>query len=1307
MTGSESSSLVEKLNDTNYQIWSLKMKLLLVRKQCANAIEAGQAVEAAVNSKAMAEIGLHLNDENLLAVKTCSTALQMWVTLQSAYMARTAARRTALIKERSNLRKGHDESVQKYLGRARNILNDLSAIGDPTREIDMATSVLAGIEDERFSAAVTMLEMGPETGLTLDNIQKQLLHIEQKVGKSSNDDGGFAKAFAAVKKYEKKRGGGHDRKCYNCGKEGHIAAKCRAPKKCYKCGKSGHIAAECRSKERDDSVAFVAPSTSVSEKVKDVWVVDSGAEYHVTNERWLLRDYRPFGPKVVKPKIMWGNGKVTEADGMGNADVYSIVDGVSKKITLVGVMYVPNGVANLLSLMQVVKKGDVIMQGDTCKIIVDDKMAAVAKKQNGLYVFKTTRVAETPEEIAVSLMAKSSESADLWHRRFGHLGYENLATMVRKEMVEGMNVTESAFKQGTHEVCRPCAMAKMVKQPFPSGDKQPTRRLELIHMDVCGPMQDPSMGGSYYCATFVDDASNYSEVRCIKNKSDVAGVVKEVLTMLETQSEEKLLRVRTDRGGEYIAGELDSYFKSKGVLHEKTAPYTPQQNGKAERLNRTLMDRVRAMLIDSELPNSMWAEAIQAANYIRNRSPTKNGAKTPWEQFFGKKPDVSMMRVFGCKAFVMVPKELRRKLDPVSKEGVFVGYQPDSKAWRVLLMEGDEKIIKISRDVVFDETAKADKTKMQTLSDDENESEYDDDAVPDLTDDDEAIEGDEAEGAAAAGATAANNTASGARRYPGRERQRPVEFWMPNNKKRALAMAGVLSYSEPQTYEEALASDDAELWKGAMDEEIASLLKLNTWTLEEVPDGTRKLPMKWVYKIKRDAKGNIERYKARLVAKGFLQREGVDFDEVFAPVSKHTTLRTLLSIVAAEDFELHQLDVKTAFLNGELEETIYMKQPQGYEEGGSNTVCRLNKAIYGLRQAPRAWHTRLKKELEDMGFVASEADPGLYVLHTKTGKVYALVYVDDILVAARSAAEMDGVKQRLMEAFDVRDLGESSFFLGMEIERDRAEKTLKLSQKRLTSELVDKYGLADVKMKTTPLSVSVKLVKGEESELIDKEKFGYSELIGSLLYLSVCTRPDISQAVGALSRYMSKPTMQHWTSVKGVVRYLAGTLDYGINFDGKRPNFEGFCDSDYAGDVDSRRSTTGYVFVMNGGAISWSSRLQPTVAVSTTEAEYMAAAHAVKEALWMRKLLSDFDWEREPVKIACDNQGAIKILKHPIASIRSKHIDVIYHFARERVARKEVIFGYCDTKENIADCLTKALPENKFVFCVEGMGLRA
>ncbi len=310
-----------------------------------------------------------------------------------------------------------------------------------------------------------------------------------------------------------------------------------------------------------------------------------------------------------------------------------------------------------------------------------------------------------------------------------------------------------------------------------------------------------------------------------------------------------------------------------------------------------------------------------------------------------------------------------------------------------------------------------------------------------------------------------------------------------------------------------------------------------------------------------------------------------------------------------------------------------------------------------------------------------------------------------ILIASIDLETVTHVKAELGSIFTVRDLGEAKFFLGMEITR-LEDGSIKLSQARAIRDLVSKFGMSDAHVKSTPMSTSTRLTKGGSKE-VDKSTVPYMELVGSLLYLASCTRPDISQAVGALSRYMAHPTEHHWSTAKGVLRYLAGTPELGIVFNASgAASLHGYCDADYAGDIDTRRSTTGYMFLLAGGAISWSSKLQPTVAVSTAEAEYMAAAHAVKEALWLRKVLCAFELgSREPVPILCDNQAALKLLVNPIVSSRSKHIDVLHHFARERVLRREVEFSYCPTDRMIADSFTKAVPEHKFRSCCTGMGL--
>ena len=424
-------------------------------------------------------------------------------------------------------------------------------------------------------------------------------------------------------------------------------------------------------------------------------------------------------------------------------------------------------------------------------------------------------------------------------------------------------------------------------------------------------------------------------------------------------------------------------------------------------------------------------------------------------------------------------------------------------------------------------------------------------------------------------------------------------------------------------------------------------------------------------------------------------------------MSKHATLRALLARVAHHDMELHQMDIKTAFLNGQLEEEVYVEQPPGYAGGGARKVCRLHRALYGLKQAPRAWHKRLSEELNSLGFTASSADAGLYTkLDVEAGGVLVIVivYVDDMLIAADSMKAVNAFKATITAAFDAHDLGEAAHFLGMAITRDRRARTIKLDQKTMAAQLVSKYGLDDGKPRGVPLSKSIELSR-DTGEALDKDVYTYTNLVGSMLYMSVCTRPDIAQAVGALSKFMAAPTTTHWQAATGVLRYLAGSKCFGITYGASAETIVGYTDADYAGDVDTRRSTTGFVFILFGGAVSWSSKRQATVAASTTEAEYIAMAAAVREALWLRQLLKDLAMVVDTVDIFADNQGAIKLVKNPVVSNRSKHIDVVYHFARERVARKDVKIAYVKTNDMLADMLTKPVDKAKLDLCKRGIGM--
>jgi hypothetical protein len=428
------------------------------------------------------------------------------------------------------------------------------------------------------------------------------------------------------------------------------------------------------------------------------------------------------------------------------------------------------------------------------------------------------------------------------------------------------------------------------------------------------------------------------------------------------------------------------------------------------------------MLEDSGLREELWAEAMVTANYTRNRLPSRVHGKTPWDKFFGEKPDVSHMRVFGARAYMHIPKENRKKMQLVSERGMFVGYEPDCKAYRVL-RERDGWIL-VSCDVIIDEKPAFGTIELNSGSKKEEEGAHDPShvsprtqmGVRDIPMGKSRTRREESNGPSGVltrGAVASqklplqidlkdeeDGEEQELRRNPARERRTPARY-RANLAIEGSNPRGLGEHPEPQTYQEAVSGEENELWQKSMDKEMHSLLENDTWELVERPEGVKLILMKWVYKVKRDAQGNVERYKSRLVAKGFLQKQGVDFKELYAPMSKHTTLKALLAIVAQQYLELHQLDVKTTFLNGELEEEIYMQHPQGYEQGGPNTLCRLLRALYGLQQVPRAWHRCLKKVLEDLEFVASSVDAALFRGIVDDETIWLLVWVNDILVVAQ------------------------------------------------------------------------------------------------------------------------------------------------------------------------------------------------------------------------------------------------------------------------------------------------------------------
>jgi hypothetical protein len=460
----------------------------------------------------------------------------------------------------------------------------------------------------------------------------------------------------------------------------------------------------------------------------------------------------------------------------------------------------------------------------------------------------------------------------------------------------------------------------------------------------------------------------------------------------------------------------------------------------------------------------------------------------------------------------------------------------------------------------------------------------------------------------------------------------------------------------------------------------------------------KALPVKWVFKEKFKPDGSHSLFKARLVVKGFMQQHGVDYEDVFAPVGSAGALRSMTAMAARNGWVMRQIDFKQAFLNGDLSEVVYIEQPQGFDDG-TGRVYLLHKSLYGLKQAPRAWYTKLRDCLLSLGYKQSDADAGVF-FRNKGGGVWLLLYVDDKLLMGPNDTLVKQAIAELGSRFVITDMGEAHMYLGVEI--TRTSESIKLTQKRYTLSLLSKYGVPLVanggKVVPTP-AIPRPPVESMATASASAAHNPFAELTGALLYLATWTRPDIAFAVNRLTRCIQSPTMSDWGDAQRVLKYLASSHDKGLVYTRGRGGGElvGYCDADFAADVVTRKSISGYVFYLNGGPISWSSKQQPTVARSTLESEYMAASSATSEALWLRNFLPELGYViGGPVKIFGDNKGALTLLKDPVCSSRTKHIDTIHKHARERVQLGHLAFDYVESANNVADIFTKVLSPTAF-----------
>ncbi|KAJ9563183.1 hypothetical protein OSB04_008343 [Centaurea solstitialis] len=930
-------------------------------------------------------------------------------------------------------------------------------------------------------------------------------------------------------------------------------------------------------------------------------------------------------------------------------------------IQLPEVLHVPGLAIGLVSLTQLQEMGLLISFDFFGCAIQDPKTKQILGKGR--------RVGRTLEVIYLRLPLSSSHtnlaapisttsSFDLWHARLGHLSSARIKLLANSGVLG--NVTSNEVS------CLSCKLGKHHALPFELNDYTSVSAFDLIHSDVWGPAPHPSMGGHRYFVIFIDDHTRFTWIYLMKHRSELPQLYINFARMIQTQFSKPIKILRADNAMEYKESSLIAFLRSQGTISQYSCPGTSPQNGRAERKHRHILDTVRTLLVSAKCPERFWGEAAFTAVYTINRHPTPVlQHKSPYEVLHGVLPTYELLKVWGCACFVQLQPHEYTKLEPRGRLCLFLGYGIEHKGYRC--WDPISKRLRISRHVTFWEDVPFYDMPNSEPNITHHTPFFTDPSlsldtpfttpIPTPVSDSTATTSDPSPPVptpstppeSPAESTDPGPSTSTAVRRSDRVRQVPAHL------RDYHCYATLLSHHEPTSYKEASSSSH---WQAAMQEELRALAKAQTWDSVPLPPGKRPIGSKWVFKIKTKSDGSIDRYKARLVAKGFNQEYGIDYEETFAPVARVTSVRSLLAIAATKNWPLFQMDVKNAFLNGDLSEEVYMTPPPGVSLP-SGHVCRLRKALYGLKQAPRAWFEKFSNTVLSLGFSASNYDSGLFTRTTAAGSILLLLYVDDMIITGSDSTGIASLKQSLSSAFEMKDLGKLHYFLGLEVLSDVSGTYL--CQAKYISDLLSKAGLSDTKVASTPLEYNLHLTPSAGTPLQDPTR--YRQLVGSLVYLTV-TRPDIAYAVHTVSQFMAAPRSDHYAAVLRILRYLKGTMFHGLYFSSTSSLvLRGFSDADWDSDMTDRRSTTGYCFFLGDSLISWRSKKQSLTARSSTEAEYRALADTSQELIWLRWLLSDMGApQKSPTPLWCDNNSAIQIAHNDVFHERTKHIEIDCHF---------------------------------------------
>lgn len=1130
---------------------------------------------------------------------------------------------------------------------------------------------------------------------------------------------------AEIARRDNKRGDcGLPPKCDHCKKVGHQTKRCYAP------GGEGERYAPAwyleRRKQNANTVTTVptpaasnpsTPSASIVEFAHVAaadsanphvvgWYIDSGATAHMTYHRHMFSTYTTLSTPI---NISGANGATFQAIGQGSICFKFVYKGKPTVVTVHNVLYAPELSKNLISVKR-------LLSGTNLSVVFTPKSAYIRARdrlgfrtigfglsidEDDLYKAHTT-VVDRKYPFAGLVVAQKSIKKSLieWHCRLGHTSKQRLLRMKQHNAVTGFDfITETPeTPQSPDEPtpgCKPCIQGKMTASPSPARDHRATHPFDVIHSDI-EYMQNESFNKSTLCLKFVDEHSGYVWVFPIvkKDADTVLGAFRQVDSEAETQFGKRIKSFHSDNGTEYTNAKFQTYLRDRGIVFSPSSPDRHEQNGIAERINRTGSDAVRAMLFGANLPPIYWAEAYCLWGNVNNVTGHSflPPHLTPYEILYGRKPNVAHFRKFGSPCYVRIPPDQRGKLDPKAWKGIFVGVYGDN-AYKILVPGIG---IKKSCDVVFDEDSSRCIEPSPTPAPTTPSSTPPTKTVLPLR-------------------QSTRVSIPTTRLIESREQESQLSHLDNPIALTAQTPRYVRGIKIPNSWTEAMRTPQADEWKVAAKYEMGKLEEHNVWDMVNQTPDMHVIRGRWVFNIKDHPDGSLE-YRTRWVARGDYQLDD-EFGELFANSGDYTTARFVLSLSSDPDATLSVIDINSAFLHSPVDETIHVEYPHGQlDSKNQKLVCHLRKALYGLRQGPRAWQNCLLDKLSESGFVQLKAAPSAFQLDREDNKTIFTSHVDDF-TGVHFAKTPDDEKHRYLDLiahffkFKAKDVTTTINHLGWQLRLllSPDDKRIKISVESKIDVLLLKYGLSDANPVKTPLPLniySMDLTPPTEDKHED-----YLSIIGALMWIATNARPDIAFAAHFLSRVTANPSAEHFALAKRVLRYLKDTKDLGLVYSHDAPTGTmpvGYCDADLGGDPVHRKSVSGYVFILNGAAISWKCAKQNVVAQSTGEAEYLSVSVAAREALWFRHLYKEigFDPQTTPTTIFSDSEIAINMTKNAVYRSRTKHINLAYHHIRDEVAQGTVSVIHISGKENPADIFTKPLPAEAHERIVRQLGLQ-